>query len=572
MQPRWYEGGLPENSYRSLFKWGDAREFKHPNDRLFSFIKTTFGMDDADFLQPSEMGLEPLEGDWPVKISPAQLEHIRRIVGEENVTTEPYKRVQAAYGKGSFDSIRLRKHIIENIPNAVVTPRSIKDIEKLVEFCVKERIPLYVRGGGSSVTRGLEAVKGGLSIDMSVHLNQVVSFNEFNQTITVQAGMSGPQLEDLLYHAPERFGAKRRYTCGHFPQSFEYSTVGGWVVTKGAGQNSTYYGKIEDIVAAQEYLTALGTIKTQDYPRSSTGPDFNQIFMGSEGAFGILVQVTLRVFRYTPENRRYYAYMFKDWEGAKTAVREIMQRECGFPSVFRLSDAEETDVALRLYGIEGTLADKALTRLGYQPTQRCLFLGTSDGERGFTRNLQRNINEICRDQRAFGLTPFNVTQRWEAERWRDPYLREDLQDYGIIMDTLECAVTWSGLEDVHRGVRAYLKSRPQTVCMTHLSHAYPQGGNLYFIFIARIKEIGEYLALQYGVLDAIQKSGAAMSHHHGLGKQTTPWLEGQAGKAYIDTLRSLKEHFDPDYIMNPGGTLGLDMSAEQAQKHWGIRD
>jgi alkyldihydroxyacetonephosphate synthase len=572
MQPRWFEGALPEGSYRSLFKWGDAHEYKHPNDRLYSFIKTSFGMSDADFLQPKEMGLELISGEWPVKITSTQLDHLRHLVGKENLSTDGFRRIAAAFGKSTIDSIRLRKHVIENIPDALIAPRDVRDVEAIVEYCVKEHIPVYVRGGGSSVTRGFEAVKGGITLDLSTHLNQVVSFNEVNQTITVQAGMSGPQLEDLLNHAPERLGAKRRYTCGHFPQSFEYSTVGGWVVTKGAGQNSTYYGKIEDIVAAQEYVTPTGTIKTQDFPRSATGPDFNQLFMGSEGAFGVLVNVTLRVFRHLPDNRRYFAYMFKDWESAKTSVREIMQSECGFPSVFRLSDAEETDVALKLYGVEGTLADTVLNRLGYHPNQRCLLIGTCDGEGGFTANLQRKINTICREQHAFGLTPFRVTQRWEKERWRDPYLREDLQDYGIIMDTLECAVTWSGLESVHSGVRAYLKSRPQTICMTHLSHAYPQGANLYFIFIARISEIKEYLEVQYGVLDAIQKCGAAMSHHHGLGKQTTPWLEEQAGKAYMDTIRSLKEHFDPAYIMNPGGTLGLDMSTDQAQKRWGLKD
>lgn len=570
MRPNWFEGALPEKSYRSLFKWGAAQEYKHPNERLYLHLKSIFGMSDADFIQSLELGLETVSGEWPVALSRGQIAHLTSIVGEANIHMDGYRRAQAAYGKGAFDSIRLRKRVLENLPDAVITPRNIQDVEKIVAFCVEENIPVYTRGAGSSVTRGLEAVKGGITLDLSVHLNQVVSFNEIDQTISIQAGMTGPQLEDLLNHAPERLGAKRRYTCGHFPQSFEFSTVGGWVVTKGAGQNSTYYGKIEDIVASQEYVTPIGTVKTQDYPRSATGPDFNQIMLGSEGAFGILVNVTLRVFRYAPENRRYYAFMFRDWESAKTAVREIMQGECGYPSVFRLSDAEETDIALKLYGVEGTLADKALTMLGFKPMQRCLFIGTCDGEAGFTANLKKRIHAICRDLDAFNLTPFHVTQHWEKERWRDPYLREDLLDYGIVIDTLECAVTWSGLEDVHTAVRDYLKNRPQTICMTHLSHAYPQGGNLYFIFIARISEIKEYLVLLYGILNAIQRSGAAMSHHHGLGKQTAPWLEGQAGKRYVDTLRSLKKHFDPANIMNPGGTLGLDMSVEQSEKRWGI--
>jgi alkyldihydroxyacetonephosphate synthase len=362
--------------------------------------------------------------------------------------------------------------------------------------------------------------------------------------------------------------AKRAYTCGHFPQSFEYSSVGGWVVTRGAGQNSTYYGKIEDIVIAQEYVTPRGIFKTLEYPRSANGPDFDQIMLGSEGAFGVLTSVTLKVFRWLPENRKRFSYMFKNWQDAREACREVMQAEFGFPSVFRLSDPEETDVAMKLYHIEGTIADTVLKVLGYKPMQKCLLLGHTDGERAFSANVDRKIRRICMKHGAFELSFAGVTKNWEHGRFRDPYMREDLQDFGVLIDTLECAVTWSQMEEVHRKVRGFIKARPQTVCMTHLSHAYPQGGNLYFIFIAKMSTIKEYLDLQYGVLDAIQKSGAAISHHHGVGKQTSPWLEGQIGTPQMAVIRALKEHFAPQHIMNPGGTLGLDMSVEQREKRW----
>jgi alkyldihydroxyacetonephosphate synthase len=293
--------------------------------------------------------------------------------------------------------------------------------------------------------------------------------------------------------------------------------------------------------------------------------------MGSEGCFGVLTAVTLRLFRYMPQNTCRYSYLFHNWDDALLTAREVMQGEFGLPSVFRLSDPEETDVAMRMYHIHCTPADNILKTLGYLPKQRCLLLGSADGDKSYTALVKNKITKIAHHNHAFSLTPFHVTERWEKNRFDDPYLREDLMDFGILIDTLECAVTWDQVKQVHARVRAFIKDRPKTVCMTHLSHAYPQGTNLYFIFIARIAGIDEYLRLQYGVLDVIQQSGAAMSHHHGIGKQTGPWLEGQIGSPCMDLLRAIKVHFDPHNILNPGGTLGLDMSLEQQDKRWGFR-
>ena len=569
--PPWIEEAAPPHSYRSLFKWGNPNEFKHPNRGMFRLILDTFGMSEADFQQPLHTGWEEFDADFPISMNTAHLQAFTNMVGVENIQTGTYERVRASYGAGMIDALRLRQHHIENLPDLVIAPRSTDDIRAIVQYCHQNRIPVYIYGAGSTVTRGMEAVRGGICLDMSRHMNRVVSFDEVDQTITVQAGMWGPELERILNQAPKILGASRAYTCGHFPQSFMHSSVGGWTVTRGAGQNSTYYGKIEDIVLSQEYITPLGDLKTPGYPRSATGPDFDQLMMGSEGCFGVLATVTLRVFRSMPENTRRFSYLFHTWEEAQSVVREMMQAESGLPSVFRLSDPEETDVAMRMYHIHGSPADAVLQALDYQPMRRCLLLGSVDGDAGYTRLVARKIAAISRHHRAFPLTPFQVTRRWEKSRFTDPYLREDLMDFGVLIDTLECAVTWEQVPLVHARVREFVKSRPQTICMTHMSHMYPQGTNLYFIFIARITDINEYLALQYGVLEAIQQSGAAMSHHHGIGKQTAPWLEDQIGTACMDVIRVLKRHFDPNGIMNPGGTLGLDMSEEQRSRRWGMR-
>ena len=560
--PDWYHEKAPERSYRSILKWGDPEAFKAPNSKLYELMKETFHMTDDDFKVKQEMGLEEVDYDIPCRLSDDQIAALEAIVGKANVSTDNYDRLSVAYGKTMVDLMRLRKHIVENVPDAVVYPKNREDIIALVKYCCEQKIPMYVYGGGSSVTRGVEAVKGGITLDMRKNFNKVISFSEHNQTITVEAGMSGPKLEETLNNAVSTLGAKRAYTCGHFPQSFEYSSVGGWAVTRGAGQNSSYYGKIEDIVISQEYVTPIGIIKSDEFPRNATGPSIDQIMMGSEGTFGILTHVTLRVFKYMHENRKKFSYVFKDWENGLNAAREIMQGEFGFPSVFRLSDPEETSIAFRLYGVADTVIDKMLAAKGYKDGKRVLMLGWSEGEKHFSKNVAKQIDKICKKHGAMYTTSI-VTKGWEKGRFTDPYLREDMGDYGLMLDTLECSVNWDNFTNVYENVRRFCKSRPDTICMTHMSHFYPQGANLYFIFEAKMNDLDEYLEYQRGIMDNIQKYGAAMSHHHGIGKMTAPWLEAQIGKNQMDIYRALKQHFDPDNLMNPGGTLGLDLPEDQ---------
>lgn len=562
-EPKWYLETPPKRSYRSIFKWGDPDYNKIPKENLYKLMKEIFHLTDDDFKQYDEpLGLEEVKLDKPCGLSEAILNGLREIVGEDNVSIDDYDRLSVAYGKTMFDLLRLRQHIADNVPDVVVYPENKAQIEQIVAFVSQHKIPLYVYGGGSSVTRGVEPICGGVSLDMRRHFNKVIDFNETDQTITVEAGMSGPKLEETLNNAVKLFGAKRAYTCGHFPQSFEYSSVGGWTVTRGAGQNSTYYGKIEDIVIAQEYATPTGIVKTEAFPAKATGPDINQIMMGSEGTFGVLTHVTLKIFRHMPKNHYKFSYMFKDWESAMEAAREIMQCECGRPSVFRLSDPEETDMMMHLYGVSDSALGKMLSGFGYKAHSRCLFLGFTDGEKGFCKNIAKNVKRICKKYKAISLTGM-VTSAWEKGRFNDPYLRDTMQDFGVMTDTLECSVTWSQMEHVHQMVREYCHSRPNTICMTHMSHCYPQGANLYFIFIAKMTELDDFVNYWSGILDHIQKSGAAISHHHGIGKFFAPWLEGQIGTRQMEIFKTLKKHFDPDNLMNPGGTLGLDLKEDE---------
>jgi alkyldihydroxyacetonephosphate synthase len=564
-RPPWRETVPEGGSYRSIFKWGDPAAFKHPNEKLYREMKEVFGLTDEDFRARGAEGDEKVKIGRPVRLAKSKVDKIARIVGRENISSSDYDRLRFGAGKTVEEAIQMRQGKPGKVADLVVHPRHREDVKELVKLCNRERIPVYVYGGGSSVNFGLLPAKGGITLVMSTHMNKIVALNETNQTVTVQAGIMGPALEDALNRATETLGAKRNYTCGHFPQSFEYSSAGGWVVTLGSGQLSTYYGDACNLAVSQEYVTPAGNFVTRDYPATATGPKVNDIMMGSEGTFGVLVELTLKVFRYMPENRKRFGFIFPSWEAAVDASREVSQGEFGMPAVFRISDQEETNIGLKLYGIDGTVIDKAMRLRGFKPMERCLMLGSSEGDISLTKNVKRNVKRICREYGAMYLTGF-ATKQWEPGRFRDPYLREDLQDFGIMIDTLETGVTWENLHHVHQEVRKVVKARPRTICMTHASHFYPQGTNLYFIYIAKMDSLKEYIGFQDSILEAIYKSGGSLSHHHGVGRMIAPWMERHLGKEQMEALRAIKKHFDPRNIMNPGGQMGLDLKGKDWRK------
>jgi len=556
--PKWTDTPPEPGTYRSIFKWGDPDRFLHPNQRLYEMIKEKFQMADTDFYEKKNQGKEKVSINRPVKLSKEHINTLTSFVGKENVSSDDYSRVKYGSGKTTEEAMRLRNGICQDVADFVMHPRSKEDVEKIVKYCHHHKIAVYVYGGGSSVNFGFKPVKGGVMLVMNTHMNRVLEFNEANQTITVEPGMMGPDYEKALNHAPNLFNAKRKYTGGHFPQSFEYSSVGGWIVTLGSGQESSYYGDMYDIVLSQEYVTPAGTLKTLDYPGTATGPKVNDIMKGSEGSYGILVGATCKIFRYMPENRKRFAFIFPSWEKTVHAAREISQGEFGMPAVFRISDPEETNVALKLYGVEGTVIDKIMNFCGFKPNRRCLFMGFAQGEKGFVGNLKKKVKKICKNNSAMYITGYPA-KKWEHGRYTDPYMREDLNDFGIMIDTLESAVTWDNLHNLYQGVRTFIKQRSNTICMIHGSHFYPQGTNLYFIFIGKMDDLKEYKEFHKGIIEQIVKHGGSLSHHHGVGRMFAPWIEDHLGKAQMDVLRCLKKHFDPNNIMNPGGTLGLDI-------------
>ncbi len=563
-RPAWSETPPPAGSYRSIFKFGDPAGFKHPSDKWYAMLKAEFGMRDRDFQSKQAEGRSPLVLNRPPRLTGQQIASLAAIAGEENVAADEYTRTRHAYGKSTEEMMELSRGVVREIADLVVHPRHKEDVRRIVAYCDREKIPIYVFSGGSSVTLGLRPVCGGITLVMSTHMNRFLELNEENQTARVQPGIAGPVYENTLNRAPERLRAGRRYTGGHFPQSFEYSTVGGWVLTLGSGQASTYYGDAADLVVSQEYVTPAGSFKTLHYPAAATGPKVNDIMKGSEGTFGILVEVTMRVFRYMPASRRHFSFMFPNWPAAVEASREIAQGEFGRPAVYRISDPEETDRGLKLYGIPA-LADRFLQKRGFEPMARCLCLGSVEGDRDCTRLVKRKIRRAARHYGGVYLGAY-AAKKWARTRYHEPYMREDLNDFGITIDTLEASVTWDRLMDLHAGVRTFIKARPRTICMTHASHFYPQGTNLYFIYIGRFESVAAYRHFQTGIIDRIHTHGGSLSHHHGIGRLLAPWIENHLGGEQMAVLRALKRHFDPHRILNPGGQLGLDLDAPEKRR------
>jgi alkyldihydroxyacetonephosphate synthase len=537
-------------TYRDIFKWGDKRETKVDIGTL-NVIKEKFSFANNELSEKHLFGDSIVQLSKPSALSSDFLNSLKEIVGDDNVEIDDFSRAFHAYGKCYTDLLHLRKGDVPTPPDAVVYPRSKDDVIAIVDFCNKNSIAITPFGGQSSVTRGVETPKGGISLDLKRHLNKVISVNDINTTAIVQAGMFGPAFESFLN--------AKGFSCGHFPQSFEFSTVGGWVAAKGAGQASTGYGKIEHMILALKVVTPSGVIETRCYPASAQGWDLHQLFAGSEGTLGVIVEVTMKIRKYRPENTSFASFVFKDFQSAVDAMRECMQSGIGLPHLFRISDPEETEIAFKTKNFEGTIADKFLKLLGYKSGSRCLMFMAVEGEKAYTKQVAKSVIRLSKKHGAFSIGA-KPTRKWLEQRYSSAYLRDPLMDLGIMTDTLETAVMWDNLIPLWSEVRKYLKSRPKTVVMVHISHVYENGANLYFTFLSPMKkgdELNEYLEYHKGIVDTINSNGGSLSHHHGVGRTLAPWMQVQMGNENIALMQAIKNHLDPNGIMNPGGTLGL---------------
>jgi alkyldihydroxyacetonephosphate synthase len=534
--------------WRNVYNWGDTEKKIDPTiQHHIEHFKHLLDIEgEAGELPLNANAQQEVTLAKKSRLSRLQLRELMKLVGSDNVQVDDFSRARHSLGKYYADILRLRMGKVTNPPDAVVYPRSEEDVIKIIHYCNAKRIAVVTWGAGSSVTRALEATKGGIALDMSRHMTDVLSLNAEDSTVTVEAGILGPELEKYLN--------ERGYTCGHFPQSFEFSTVGGWVAARGAGQASTGYGRIEDMVVGLKAVTPAGVISAGHYPAASVGGDIRHFLMGSEGTLGVITRVTLRVRKYNPANAKLKSYMFPSFEQAVSAMREMMQSQVMPPHFFRISDPEETEAGLGMKGKDKGITGALLNALGFKKGGRSLMYAIFEGDPAQIAVGAKTLGRIVRRHKGLSLGSY-ATRKWLEQRYASAYMRDPMMDAGIRIDTLETSVHYSRLTELWQAVRAYIKKDGQTICLTHISHTYETGANLYFIFASpmqRKDELSGFEKFHAGIIDTFVAHGGTLSHHHGIGRLGAHMLKHQHSPATLAAWRAVKKALDPKGIMNPG--------------------
>lgn len=529
--------------------WGNpGHELKLP-DAALAQLKSTFG---GELEETPHVDAENIELPEP-KLGRDLKERIERVVGVGNLRLDRESRILHAAGKGYPDLLKMRSGQIERAPDAVVYPGGQDEVIDLLQACSESGIAVVPFGGGTSVVGGVEPVAAGQEAVISLSLarmGRLLDLDRISQTATVGPGMLGPELERSLN--------SQGFTLGHFPQSFEYSSVGGWVATRSAGQASSGYGRIDELVEGVRLACPVGELTTESVPASAAGPSLKELVVGSEGVLGVITQVTLQL-RPLPVSRQYEGWLFKGFEQGQEALMSIAQAGCS-PDVARLSDRDEAELSMLLSGSGGLARKAGMTYVGLRGYGKgCLAIFGFEGERREVMAKKRRAASLARKGGAICLGQ-SVGNSWRKNRFEAPYLRDTLMDLGLLVETLETACEWSKLTQLYRAVREALvealsNSGRRPIVMCHISHLYHTGASLYFTFLsprARAEEHEQWWRAKSAASDAIKANGGTISHHHAVGRDHMAWMEREIGSLGIEALRSLKSRLDPAGIMNPG--------------------
>jgi alkyldihydroxyacetonephosphate synthase len=469
------------------------------------------------------------------------------------VDATPAARALHALGQSLPDWLRLRHGRIGPAPDGVAWPESGEQVRELLAFAAAHGAAVIPYGGGTSVAGHLGAPAGqpALCIDLS-RLRALRSLDPEAQLATFGAGVTGPDLEAQL--------RAHGYTLGHFPQSFEYSTLGGWIATRSSGQQSLRYGRIEQLFAGGRIETPAGTLDIPTFPASAAGIDLREMVLGSEGRLGIVTEATVRVTR-LPGFEAFHSVFFPDWPRAAAAVRELAQARLPL-SMLRLSNPLETTTMLTLAGhkrlvglLEGWLGWRGCG------AGKCMLMIGASGDKAQARGALRAALAIT-GRHGGAHVGRGLGDRWQRNRFRNVYLRNAAWTHGYAIDTVETAVDWPRVTPAMHALEqaaasALAASGERVHAYTHLSHLYPQGASVYSTFVYRLAgdyeaDLARWQLLKGSVSDAILAAGGTISHQHGVGADHAPWLAFEKGELGLGAMRALFRHFDPDGRMNPG--------------------
>ncbi|HEX4976813.1 MAG TPA: FAD-binding oxidoreductase [Nocardioides sp.] len=520
-------------------RWGDPDQAGPLPEGARGLVELAFG-------PAREQGTVPLE---QVRLPEAGLgqdllDGLADLVGAENVRTDHESRVRHTRGKSTPDLLRMRHGDASDAPDAVVLPAGHDEVLAVLAWAGEHRVAVVPFGGGTSVVGGLAARRDGfagvVALDLA-RLDRLVEVDAESATAVLEAGLLGPQAEALL--------AEHGLTLGHFPQSFEYASIGGFAATRSSGQASSGYGRFDALVAGLRVATPLGTLELGSAPANAAGPDLRELVLGSEGAFGVITSVRVRV-RPVPEVRVYETWRVDSFAAGTAALRDLAQAGSS-PTVLRLSDENETAV---------NLAEPDEVGSGGGEPGGCLMV---TGYEGTAAQVQARRSAVTARLEELGARRLGEEggAAWARGRFHGPYLRDSLLDVGVLVETLETATFWSNLPRLYDAVRSALTEAlsapdgtgaPLVLC--HVSHVYETGASLYFTVAAAQQGDGieQWARAKAAASDAMTGVGATITHHHAVGRDHKPWLEREIGPVGVEILRAVKERLDPHGVLNPG--------------------
>ena len=529
--------------------WGeDGNDVVLP-DAAGGLLRSELGVDEAKRTPPVE--LEAVRLPEP-RLPAAARERLAAVVGADHVRDDRETRVAHATGRSYLDLLRLRSGDASNAPDLVLLPGSAEEVAALLAACADARIAVVPFGGGTSVVGGVEPSADGFSGAVCLDTRRLDAMDRIDPTsltVAFGGGLYGPEAERRL--------AAEGLTLGHFPQSFEYSTVGGWVATRSAGQASTGYGRIDELVEGLHCVAPAGEVRAAAVPASAAGPDLRELLIGSEGTLGVICEATLRV-RPAPELRLYEGWSFRSFAEGCEAFRVMEQREAS-PDIARLSDEHETRMGMALAASGSTaerLGRRYLRLRGHEGG--CVAIAGFEGEAEDVARRRRLAGALLRagGGLALGRRPGVA---WGRTRYAGPYLRDELLNRGLLVETLETATAWSNLQALYGAVAGALRGAlgERTIVMCHVSHLYPSGASLYFTVLAAQADdaAGQWRRAKTAASEAIVAGRGTITHHHAVGADHARWLSAEVGDLGVEVLRAAKARLDPAGIMNPGKLL-----------------